>query len=395
MMTAFVVFSCRGTSARRPPPDPIPRATPPEVSSSTLPQVPALAALLTGSPRLVIENHTTSDIRLYNGSIVDEEGKLGTMLLWPRMSDCPAYEPKAHVLPLRGVYDLAQPTHAYDGKQCAPGPPLPPGRYVVRLDSGYGAELYASAEVVLPLKESVRLKMVHHEKPPECTLLRARRAARLALSAALASGAPEVALRGCDPNAATCGVLPLPDDDAPLTCTMTLHERLLRVRRPATGDPPKEITSWLDHEIVFAQRAEISRSSSAQIDFGNDRVFLEGVTATHLHEHGGDAAQIGSMNVLVVNTSKRALKLTVPGVVWLSGHSCDAPKESGPRPKVVRFEPKQLPPGKSTLSIHFDARSAYQAHCDVFASQARIQIEGKEVEVIAQHSVSRVEPLRR
>ncbi|MEJ7729153.1 MAG: hypothetical protein WKG00_08055 [Polyangiaceae bacterium] len=40
-------------------------------------------------------------------------------------------------------------------------------------------------------------------------------------------------------------------------------------------------------------------------------------------------------------------------------------------------------------------QSAYQFHCDVFASRARIQVEGKQVLVTSEHEVTRIEPLHR
>ncbi|NUP08962.1 MAG: hypothetical protein HOW73_23175 [Polyangiaceae bacterium] len=348
---------------------------------------------LGGAPRVVIENRSTVDINLYTGFIVDEEGKLGTMTLWPLGVDCPKYEPKERMLKLRGVYDLTAPTHAFDEKRCASGAALPPGKYVVHIDSGYSSDLYAGGEITLPLTEAVRLKMEQHDAAPTCNTKRAQRAARLVLRASEEAGVPEAKLAGCDPTTAGCGSLPLPDEAPPSACKLTLHENLLRIRMPPTGEAPKEITGWLDKDLVFTQRPNVSRSSSAELQLGKDRVLFEGVTAMHIHEHGGDAAHVSGMQVVVTNPTKRALKVTVTGVEWLSDGSCGAPQPNNPPPKVSSFDPKVLPPGTTAVNIGFEPREAYQAHCDIFASRARLQVEGKEVLVTSEQKVTRIEPL--
>lgn len=394
-----VLASCAPATDPSSPPLPVVVAPPPTASASVAPEgssspATALGAPLSGPPRLVIENHSSAEISLYAGTLVDEEGKLGTMSLWPHPSDCPKLEAPARVLPKGGVYELAAPTHAFDEARCAPGRALPPGRYVVHLASGYGDTLYASAELTLPLSEPVRLKMMQHEDPPTCTPLRAQRAARLVLAAARAEGASDALLSGCDPTAATCDTLPLPDDIPPTACAIRLHESLLRIRRPPGGDQPKEITSWLDPEIVFTRRPDVSRSSAAELVVGGARVVLEGMTRHHLHEHGGQAAQIASMQVRVHNGSQRKLAVKALAVEWLTDSSCGVPKPASPPPAVTGVEPSELPPGVSELSIRFTPRNAYQAHCDVFASRARLQVDGKDVVVTGEHEVTRIEPLR-
>jgi len=364
-------------------------------TASSVAVISVLGEPLSGPPRLVIENHSTADIELYAGSIVDQEGKLGTMALWPHANDCPGHEHQKRLLPLGGTYDLATPAHAFDDEKCAPGAALPPGNYVVHIDSGYASELYASAEISLPLSEPVRLRMEAHEKPPSCTPLRARRAARLVLAASKIAGAPDAALRDCDPIKAVCGSLPLPEEVPPRACSLTLHENLLRIRLPPRTQAPKEITGWLDHDLVATDRPNLSGSSSAELFFGADRVVFEGITGRHMHEHGGKAAGVGSMTVRVVNASKRTLKLKVLGVQWLFDGDCGAPKEEGAELPAASFEPRELPPGESSLQIGFASRSAYQVHCDMFGSRARLQVEGRQVVVTSEHEVTRVEPMRR
>lgn len=397
----FVILTLVGCAAARDPGDAAP-TSPPQPTTAATATMPASKSggvdgdPLPGPPRIVIENHSKADISLYAGYLVDEEGKLGTMALWPHPSDCPAHEPKERLLPNSGTYDLAPPTHAFDEARCAPGRALPPGRYLVHIDSGYGADLYAGGEITLPLTEPVRLKMEAHDATPGCTPARAQRAARLVLAAAKEAGVADSALAGCDPTRAGCGTLPLPDDDAPpRTCAMTLHESLVRVRRPPRGDAPKEITAWLDRDLVFAQRADVSRSSSAELFLGPDRVVFEGLTQHHMHEHGGDAAQIGSMRVRVFNPSKRSLLVRPTAVDWLTDHGCGTPQESSPKPAITGYQPKALPPGTTELTVQFSPRPAYQAHCDVFASRVHLEVEGRDVSVTGEHEVTRVEPLHR
>lgn len=384
------------TDATTPAPETLvvaPSATPDEPSVGSVPTA-TLGAPLSGPPRLVLENHSGADLTLYSGLIVDEGGQLGTMALWPHPSDCPKAVPAERALPKGGVIDLAAPTHAFDETKCAVGRALPPGRYVVSFASGYGDDLYASAALTLPLTEPVRLKMESHKDPPACTPQRASRAARLVLGALREQGTPDALLTGCDAAAAVCGELPLPEDLPPATCTLTLHETLLRIRRPPGADQPTAITSWLDPEIVWARRPDVSRSTGAEVLVDGKRVVFEGVTQSHLHEHGGQAAHVASMQVRVHNASTRKLAVKVLAIDWLVDSSCGVPQPASPSPAVTGFEPSVLPPGQSELSIRFTQREAYQAHCDVFASRARLLVDGAELVLTSEHDVTRFDPIR-
>jgi hypothetical protein len=391
LLSATIASACSSAPA-------VPAPGPRDVTISAATSVaiaPAskLGLPLTGPPRLVIENHSTSDIDLYGAYIVDEEGKLATMALWPHPNDCPDFEPKQHLLPLAGVYDLAPPTRPFDGKQCAPTSPLLPGRYVVHIDSGYGAELYASAEIELPLTAPVRLELKAQKNGPPCTPIVARRAARLALAAAKADGAPESLLSGCKPTTAVCGTLPLDEAPPPATCTLTLHENLFRARFGIAEARPKELTVWLSNSVVFAQRPNVSNSTAAAISVGGKRVVFEGLTAQHWHVHGGDAARVGSMQVRVFNDTGRALPVKVTGIEWQTDHSCGTPASNKPSPPVTGYEPKTLPPGTSELTITFNGQGAYQAHCDMFASRATLVVDNKTISIVSEHEVGRFEPL--
>lgn len=358
-----------------------------------IPDPPPVVTRPSGKPALVIENHSNVDLRLYGGWIVDEEGKLGTLALWPHPSDCPHYEPKDRNLPRGGTYELPAPTNGVDEQRCEPGTPLPPGRYVVHIDSGYGAELYATGEVTLPITEPVVLPMVRHERPPPCDARRAARAARLVLAAAKTAGASEAVLRGCDPEAAVCATLPVPEDVPPTKCAIALHESLLRVRLPPGQDTPKEVSSWLSPDVVFAGRPDTSRSTSAELSSGGKRVVFEGVTREHIHTHGGDAAKIGRMEVRVFNASGRSLNVKALRVEWLTDYGCGVPRPSGPPLAVQGYEPQVLAPGTQKLSVRFAQQDAYQAHCDVFASRVHLEVDGRPIVVTSEHRVTREEPL--
>ncbi len=368
--------------------------TPASPSAPALPATERFGAPLTGKPRVVIENHASADIKLGDAYIVDEAGKLGTLSLWPHATSCPAYEPKERLLPAGGIHELAPPTHGYDEAKCAEGPALPPGRYHVHISSGYTDALYAGGPITLPLTEPVRLVMKARDEPLDCTPARAQRAARLTLLDEKQAGVSDAVLRACDPMTAGCGTLPLPEDLPPRKCTLTLHENHFRIR-PAPGPGvPAQITAWLDHDLVFARRAEVTHSTGAELFFGKDRVVLEGITQRHMHEHGGKAATIGSMQIRVHNGTNRTVKVKALGAAFLSDGSCGVPKESGPPVAVTGLEPTALPPGASELQVRFSASPAYQVHCDMFASRAKLQIEGTTVEVTSEHEVTRIEPLR-
>lgn len=401
---SWLLFGCAACSGS--PAEPVRPAAHGEASTTVVASTPAsvpsyapsnavdLDAPLTGAPRLVIANRTDADLSLYRGYLVDEEGKLGTVSLWPHPSDCPNDVAEARTLPRGGSYDLKVPETAYDGERCSPSAKLPPGRYHVRIESGYGEDLFAGGALTLPLTAPVRLDMINHSDPPACTPLRARRAARLALDEAHSEGVPDALVKSCDVSKARCGVLPLPEEELPEHCTLTLHEQLLRVRFPPRDGDPKELTAWFDHDIIIEDRPTLSRSTGAELRVADARVVLEGLTGEHRHEHGGRAATIGAMRVRVDNGSKRTLSIKALAVDWLTGNSCGTPEPNAKPPRVLGVEPASVPPGSTEIIVSFDARDAYQAWCDVFASRATLEIAGQTVRVVSEHHVTRIEPLR-
>lgn len=369
-----------------PPPGPSPvAASPAEPGAAPDP----------GVPGLVVRNPGEVGIEIYAAYIVDRRGELGTRVLWPHASDCPGVEPPPRLVGGGGgTRWLPPPSEAYVPGQCEPSP-LPPGDYVLRLASGYGEELYAAAAITLPLTAPVELAIERHEHGPPCDADLARRAAELVLAEAEAAGALPVGLREeCDVDGAVCGTLPLSEALPPPACTITLHERLLRVHRAAGRDTPRWITAWADPEIVVMDRPDIPRTSASRLELEGESLVVAGRTSHHMHEHGGDAARVASATFDVFNPLRRALRVRVRGVEFLTDHSCGLPEEARARPKPAELSTKELAPGAAEITVTFEPQPAYQAHCDRFATRVTFLVEGRPVTATVEHEVTRIEPLR-
>jgi hypothetical protein len=347
-----------------------------------------------GAPSLVVKNHEATAIDIYGAYLVDRHGKLGTRSLWPHPSDCPDVVPPPHLVPGAGVLYLPPPSEAYVQGSCTPEP-LPTGDYVLRLSSGYGEELYAGAAITVPLSGPVELEMKRHEDVPACSPERARRAAVLALDAAEADGKlPPEFRRECDLERATCGRLPLEEALPPETCTITLHERLLRVERAASDDAPRWLEAWADHEVVYVQQPDVTRTSASRVEIDGKQVVLAGLSSRERHEHGGDAAKIGHATFVAHNPHARPLRMRVRGIEFLRDFQCNLPTEVRARPAVTPGNPTELPPGRSEITIGFTPQAAYQAHCDRFATRVTLEVEGRRIRATTEHEVMRFEPLR-
>jgi hypothetical protein len=346
-------------------------------------------------PGLVVRNPESVGIEIYAAHIVDRRGELGTRVLWPHAYDCPGVEPPPRLVAGGGgTRWLPPPVEAYVPGQCTPSP-LPPGDYVLQLASGYGEELYAAAAITLPLIAPVELEILRHEHGPPCDAALARRAATLAFAAAEASGALPVGLREeCDVSTARCGTLPLDEALPPPTCTVTLHERLLRVERAAATDTPRWLTAWADPEVVFVQQPDVPRTSASRVDIEGETIIVAGRTSHHIHEHGGDSAGVASATFDVHTPLERPLRLRVRGIEFLTDHSCGLPEAVRASPKLAGLSPEQLAPGASEVSVTFAPQAAYQAHCDRFATRVTFLIEGHPVVATVEHEVTREEPMR-
>lgn len=345
-------------------------------------------------PGLVARYGGDTEIDLYAAYIVDVAGKLGTRALWPHRFDCPEGEPPAHLIPAGGLLRLPPPSQAYEGKECTPTP-LPPGGYVVRLHSGYGEELYAAAAVTLPLTAPVELEMKVHDGPPPCDPKRARRAALLAVAAARATGSlPAGFMRDCDLDQARCGTLPLEDAMPPRTCSITLHDSLLRIERPPGTDAISSLEAWVDREAVYARRAKVDATSASRFVTEGKPVVLAGVTGRARHEHGGDAARIGHASFRAYNPLAHAVAVSVTKAEFLTDHSCGLPSEVRARPAVREVSANMLPPGRSEIEVSFDSQDAYQSHCDRFAARVSFTVAGTRAPVTVEYEVMRFERMR-
>jgi hypothetical protein len=189
--------------------------------------------------------------------------------------------------------------------------------------------------------------------------------------------------------------LPLESTLPPKACTITLHERLIRVERAAANDTPRSLEAWADSEVVFVQRHELTRSSASRVDVRGKPIVIAGETSSHRHEHGGDAARIGSATFIAHNPHARPLRLRVRSIEYLDDSQCNLPSEVRARPKPAPDNPTELAPGQSELVIGFAAQGAYQVHCDRFATRVTFEVEGKRIAATAEHEVMRFEPMRR
>lgn len=351
---------------------------------------------LSGSPRFIVASHEDSAIALRELTIVDEAGERGTQSLWPDRYACPKQAATEQSVPARGSLALPAPTHSFSDGECTPTTPLPPGRYVVRVSSGYDS-IYAAAVIALPLSAVVQLELRdHHAEAGECDTVKAQRAARLGFAAVKQQpGLPSNFLQGCDVARASCGGLPLPEGPPPAACTVTLHDDLLVVSRPAGDDELHGFRAWTDAPVSFVRRPEVSRSSASQVTIEGQAVVVEGTDQRHLHTHGGDAARIGSMRLRAYNPLARALAYSVQAVEWLTSHDCGLPGAVAGRPKLRGVTRGALPSGQSDIDVSFATQPAYQAYCDRFASRVVLRVEGKSMAITVEHQVTRVNPLRR
>lgn len=348
-----------------------------------------------GVPGLVVRNPEGVGIEIYAAYIVDRRGELGTRVLWPHASDCPGVEPPPRLVGGGGgTRWLPPPLAAYVPGQCEPAP-LPPGDYVLRLDSGYGQELYAVAAMTLPLTAPVELVIERHEHGPPCDPELARRAAVLTFAMLEAAGALPAGLRDeCDVNGAVCGTLPVAEGLPPPACTITLRERLLEVSRAAGSDAPRWVTAWADPEVVVVSRPDVSRTSASRLDLEGQPVVVAGRASHSLHEHGGDAAEIASATFDASNPLSRPLALRVRDIEFLTDHGCGPPQDVRAHPRLIALSHETLVPGATELTVTFERQPAYQSHCDRFATRVTFLVDGRPVAATVEHHVSRIEPLR-
>ena len=345
---------------------------------------------------IVLFNPLDVEITPYGGYVVSLDGSSGTRQLWPHPSDCPGVHPKLPAIAANdGRLALDPPTHTYGLSGCE-ATPLPDGRYVIRIDSGYTADLYAASVITVPMTVPIEMAFVDRtEAPWRCDDAMAQRAATLAVAAARAEGRlPDGFLDGCDLTKARCVASAQAPAMPPERCTVTLSQGWLRIERPAGGDAPRSLTASIDREAVYARMVDVNRTSAGVVPLEGETLVIAGETTHERHEHGGDAAKIGSVRLTVDNPLSRPVRYRVVRVEFLTGHSCGLPTEVAARPKVTSNVPAEIPPGRSTIAIGFAPQDAYQAWCDRFATRVTLKVEGRAVSVSSEHEVARYEPMR-
>ncbi len=342
---------------------------------------------------LIVINRTTTDIELHDAYLVDVEGARGTLRFWPHRLECPEAA-KGHRIERGATTTLPPPTHGYPLEGCERGPRLPAGEYLLKLESGLGQGVYAVAHVTLPLEESVKLHFVQHERPPPCTKEQAVRAARLALASTHAAGPwPDGLFVGCDATAAQCASSAEAPFPPPAQCAITFHPPHLRIDRPAGTDALRWMLASTDFATVYTHKPDVTRASASRVDIGGQAVIVAGVASHHFHEHGGNAAAIDRVELQVHNPLNRTLGVTVDDAAFLIDSQCGLPTQVISHPKVSSTTPASIARGVSSLVIGFAPQEAYQGHCDRFATQVTLRIEGHPVTVAAEHHVTRFEPM--
>jgi hypothetical protein len=230
-------------------------------------------------------------------------------------------------------------------------------------------------------------------------------AARTALATAVENGVDARHLADCRPEDVACTPerAPIEATDA---CQLVAHPAEARweiviVPKPATGAPTR-LEIWVDTAGEQPGNVRIDGSTWGVVD--GVRIRGEGLYKSHTH--GGEAARIGGASFEVENRRSEPVRLKLVGTRWLVAYSCELPREERARPKPagIAIEP-DLIEGKTTVEIPaettktvelgHEVQSAYMAYCDRFATAAKFEIDGRTVEVIAEHRVVRREPLRR
>lgn len=341
-------------------------------------------------------NPTKIEITPYRGYVVSLDGSSGTLELWPNRYECPDATLE---LPALAAHDgrlaLDPPTEAY-GRSTCEATALPAGDYVVRIDSGSGADIYAAGTITVPMTMPIEIAFENrYDAPRRCDEAIARRAATLAATSARSENRlPEGFLDGCDLATASCGESAEAPPMPPERCTVTLAQGWLRIERPAGGDVPRRLTASIDREAVYAQMVDVDRTSAARLTVDGKPVIVAGETTHEMHEHGGDAAKISSVELSIDNPLRRALSYRVKRIEYLVDYSCGLPGEVRSKPKLSQTQPATIEPGRSKLWIGFDPQEAYQGSCDRFATRVTLAIEGKTIAVTSEHQVTRIEPMR-
>lgn len=219
------------------------------------------------------------------------------------------------------------------------------------------------------------------------------------------AAAPAEALASCDPTVMRC------DPDAPdwnptadpARCSLftfasgeAWHVLALS---PAIADAPTRLEVSL-YPGVDEPRVDVAGSTWASVG----DVHVRGEQGYAMHTHGGDPAWIGGARFTVHNLGDAPVAIEVTGVRWLESNDCGLPREprATPEPAGLAIDDGLIDgamrveiPARTTqaVALGHQAQSAYMAWCDRFATAATFEIRGQRIEVIAEHEVTRMEPL--
>lgn len=134
---------------------------------------------------------------------------------------------------------------------------------------------------------------------------------------------------------------------------------------------------------------------------------VAGVDGSARHLHAGPPARLGGATFRVTFAGEGPAPLTVTGIEFLSGDSCDTPPaEVRSRPRFGGLFPldgslrESVPvltvaPGTVEVDVGFESVEAYYTWCDRFAFRVRFDAGGQPLAAVAETVVTRVEPRER
>jgi hypothetical protein len=241
------------------------------------------------------------------------------------------------------------------------------------------------------------------EPEPDCDA-NSVAAARTALEIVLTHGVDAAALADCRPEQVVCAREPTAIEAGP-SCRIVAHRNDIRwqiivVPTPSTGAPTR-FEVWTNESGSASGHVNVSGSTWGVVD----AVRIEGRGEYKSHVHGGEPARIGGASFEVSNGRDVPVELKLISTRWLVAYSCELPREEHARPKPAGLAREDglvdgamsvtIPAGASeVVRVGHAAQSAYMTHCDRFATAASFEVDGVDLEVIAEHHVTRREPLR-
>ena len=229
-------------------------------------------------------------------------------------------------------------------------------------------------------------------------------AARTALEVAAERGVDGDMLDDCRPEKVACdserGAIERGESCQIAAFRNDARWNVVVLPRPATG-APLELEVWVDEDGYEPGNVRITGSTWGVLE----GVQINGRGKRTSHTHGGDPAWIGEASFVVDNRRDEPLDLFLVATRWLVDASCEVPYRERAQPRPAGIENEQgLIDGTMTITIAaqtvqtirigHEVQPAYMASCDRFATAAVFELDGEAVEVIAEHRVTRRQPLR-